>query len=108
MGFASFVAFEADGPNGPGDPLTHLLAGNAEVLQSEGDVVLDERGDEAVLRVLEEDAQVLADHEGFRGRVVARDQHPARVGLQEAVQEANQGGLAAPVRADHTDVLARA
>jgi hypothetical protein len=48
MGLAAFVTFEA-----------------------ESDVVLYERGDEAVLRVLEKDAEVLADLERFRGRVAA-------------------------------------
>ena len=71
MGLAAFVTFEADGPYGPGDPITHLLSGNAQVLQSECYVILDERGDEAVLRVLEEDAQVFADFEGFRCRIAA-------------------------------------
>src|SRR5215217_5411987 len=97
--------FEADGPYGPGDPIAHLLARNAEVLQAESDVVLDERGDEAVLGVLEKEAQVLTDLEGFRGRVVVGDPHAARVGPQEAVQEADQGGLATAVRAYHADVF---
>jgi hypothetical protein len=49
----------------------HLLAGDAEVLQAESYVVLDERGDEAVLGVLEKDAEVLADLERFRCRVAS-------------------------------------
>jgi hypothetical protein len=108
MGLAAFVAFEAYGFYSPGDPLTHLLPGNAEVLQAKSYVVLDERGDEAVLGILEENAEVLADLERFGGRVAARDQHAARLGPKEAVQEADEGGLAAAVRADHADVLARA
>jgi hypothetical protein len=108
MGLAALVTFEADGPYRPGDPIAHLLAGDAEVLQAESDVILDERGDEAVLRVLEKDAEMLANLERFRCRVAARDQHAARFGPQEAVQEADQGGLAAAVRAHHADVLARA
>ena len=80
VGLAALVAIEADGPYSPGDALAHLLAGDAEVLEAEGDVVLDERGDEAVLRVLEEDAEMFADLEGFRGRVVAGYQYAARLG----------------------------
>jgi hypothetical protein len=53
MGLVAFVAFEADDPYGPGNPIAHLLAGNAKVLEAEGDVVLNERGNEAVLGVLE-------------------------------------------------------
>jgi hypothetical protein len=105
---AALVACEADGPYGPGDPTLHLLAGDAKVLEAEGDVVLDEGSDEAVLGVLEENTEVLADLEGFCGRVVVGDEHPSRDGFQEAVQEADEGGLAAAVRADHTDVLAGA
>jgi hypothetical protein len=71
MGLAALVTFEADCSYGPGDPVAHLLAGDAEVLQAESDVILDERGDETVLRVLEEDAQVLADLERFRSGVAA-------------------------------------
>jgi hypothetical protein len=51
---------------------------------------------------------VLAHLERFRGRVAACDQHAARLGPEEAVQEADQGGFAAAVRAYHTDVLALA
>src|SRR5215212_4375025 len=108
MGLAALVTFEADGPYSPGDPIAHLLAGDAEVLEAEGDVVLDEGSDEAILGVLEEDAQVPADLEGFRGRVAAGHPHQARVGQQKAVQEADEGGLPATVRTDHADVLASA
>src|SRR5215210_7190995 len=105
---AALVAFQADGPYSPGDPIAHLLVWDAEVLEAEGDVVLNERGDEAVLGVLKEDAEVLADLEWFRGRIAVRHEHSARVGLQETVQEADEGGLAAAVPADNADVLAGA
>src|SRR5215208_4265641 len=85
MGLAALEAFEADGSYSPGDPLAHLLPGDAEVLQAESDIVLDERCDETVLRVLEEDAEVLANLERFRCRIAARHQHATRIGLQEAV-----------------------
>jgi hypothetical protein len=108
MGLAALEAFEADGSYSPGDPLAHLLPGDAEVLQAESDIVLDERCDETVLRVLEEDAEVLANLERFRCRIAARHQHAARIGLQEAVQKADQGGLATAVRAYHANVFSLA
>jgi hypothetical protein len=105
IGLAVLVAFEADGPYRKGDALPHLVVGDPEVFEAESHVVLHEGGDEAVLGVLEEDAEVFADLEGLRGGVASRHAHAARTRPQEAVQEADERGLAAAVRAYDADVL---
>jgi hypothetical protein len=88
---AALVAFEPDRPYRGGDPVAHLGPGDTEVLEAEGDVVLDEGGDEAVIRVLEEDTNVPSYLEGLRGGVVARDEYATRIRPKEAVHQSDEG-----------------
>jgi hypothetical protein len=105
VGLAPLVAGEPHGPNRRGDALTHLLAFYAEVLESERHVVFDERGYEAVVRVLEENPYLPSHQIRFGGRVEPRHAHPPGVWPEQAVQEARQGRLSAAVWPHDPDVL---
>jgi hypothetical protein len=105
VGLAPLVAGEPDCPNRRGDALTHLLAFYAEVLEPERHVVFDERGDEAVVRVLEEHPYLLSHQIRFGGRVEPRHAHQPGVWPEQTVKEARQGRLPAAVRPHDPYVL---
>src|SRR5918998_220305 len=101
VGLSPLVAFEADGPDRLPHPTPHLLARHAQVLEPEGDVVLDEWRDEPVLGVLEEHPYPLSRLEGVDRGVDAshpdlerdpRERRPLGAGVGEGDVLAGDGG----------------
>ena len=85
-----------------------LLRRHAEVLRRKGDILLDDGGDDLVVRILEHHADLLAHivEVIFVAGVHPLDQHRARFGQQNGIEMLCQRGLAAAVRAQHGDKLA--
>ena len=92
------------------DPAQDLLRRPRQVLEAERDVVLHALGDELVLGVLEEDADLAPGGEAAavgQQVVPAGDGHGRPGRLLQPAEQARQRGLAGPVGADDGDELAR-
>ena len=100
------------------EPREHLVDARAdrrrlpgEVLEAEGDVLLDVLGDELVLGVLEEDPDLAPRRLAAGGgqQVASAGHGPAPGGRpRQAAEQPRQRRLAGPVRPDHGERLARA
>ena len=106
MRLLPFVAREPDGFDSLPNAGAHLIARYAEVLESKRHVVLDERRDEAVFRILKQHPDSFTNLEGFSSGIVTSDQNSTGFARKQAVQEPEQGGFPAAVRPDDADVLA--
>ena len=88
------------------DPFEHLPPWYAKVLQPEGYVILHERRDEPVVRVLEEHPNSLTHLERLgTGALCPATRISPELRLEQPVQQTDQGGFAATVRTNDTDVL---
>ena len=108
-GLALLEACHADRGQRLVDARTDLFARQPEILRPEGDVVLDARGDDLVVRPLEHDAHPLAQLQRTRlvPGVDAVDRHLSRTREQHPVDQPNERGLATAVGAEHGDMPPR-
>ena len=93
----------ADGLERRVDALADLLRRHAEVFRREGDVLLDDVGDDLVVRVLEHHADAAAHVEDARliGGVDPVDEHLPLVREQDRVHVLGKRGLAGAVVPQH-------
>ncbi len=109
MRFALTQSLDAEPARSLADTALDLNGRQAEVLQAEGDVVLDAGGNDLAFRVLEDHAHGLADLVevgGINGSETV-NQNIAASRCDKPVEQACQRRLAGPVGADQTDELAR-
>src|SRR5690606_23761113 len=85
----------------PGD----LAPGHADVAQSEGNVVGDDRKHDLVVRVLKHEAHFLPDGTGVARSVQARNLHTTRYGQNQPVKQTHQCAFARSVCAHDADAL---
>ena len=99
------VVVHPDGPERVVDALPDLLRRDAEVFRRKGDVLLYDIGDDLVVRVLEDHADVLPDGEKHRLvlRIHAVDRHAAACGQENGVKMLGKRRLAAAVMSEHGD-----
>jgi hypothetical protein len=109
VGVAILVAGEAEGGQRACGALKDDRAVEAEILGAKGDFVENGGADDLVVGVLSDDAYLgtqLADCALFAGRDAIRRNH-TRLGEQQTVGQASQGGLARAVAPQQNDVLPR-
>ena len=92
------------------DAGAHFVRGHAEVFKREGDVLLDNGGDDLVVRVLEHHARLLAHivQAAFVARVDIFDKDGAGFRQKDGVEMFGERAFAAAVGAEHSDELALA
>jgi len=91
------------------DAPEHLLSGQAQVFQSEGDIFPNGGGDVLVLRILKHHAHGFPDHPQTL-RIVRGNSlhpHPPLRRDQQSVQHAGQGGLSGTVAAHQGHIFPR-
>ena len=81
-----------------------LVGRYADVLRAEADILLDDGGDDLVIRILEDHAGFLSDIPDllFILRIAATDEHGSLTRQVETVNQLRQGRLAGTVVAEHT------
>ena len=91
------------------NPGNHLFRRDAEILQTEGNVFLDDSGDDLVVRILENHTGPLADlpDELFIPGVVSADDDISLRGNKQRIQQFGHGGFAGSVVSEDSNKLTR-
>ena len=106
-GFVFGLARQADRLERCANRCVQRVAAQPEVARAEGDFARRPRREDLPVRVLERDADVRASSATWRSaNVAAVDQDTAPVARKQAVEVANERGLAGAVLADDRDALA--
>ena len=101
MGCPILEVIDTSGLKGPAYLLSHLILGDALVLQAECNVLLDSQGEDLVVRILEDEAHMLCQLVGWMLSDVEASNcdlafHIAVVEMgDETVESPTEGGLSA-------------
>ena len=103
------VGAHAHSRKGTFNPGNHFFRRDAEIFQTEGNVFLDDGGDDLVVRILEDHAGPLADlpDQLFFTGVVSADDNIAFCGNKQGVEQLGHGGFAGSVVAEDSNKLTR-
>ena len=107
------VVLHADGFQRSGDPGPDIIMCDCKILRTEGDIILGDRGDDLIFRMLEDGADAMTGRAvcvgmgaGIIEGDIAEQRDGSRIGRDQPGDHTGQRGFAGTVRAGQTDAFA--